>query len=215
MKKQLLIALRATLVTLVLTGLVYPLVVTGAARVLFPARAAGSLVTDERDRLVGSELIGQGFSWPGYFQSRPSAAGGDGWDASGSSGSNLGPTSKKLREAVAGRVAKLRADNPDARGDVPVELVTQSASGLDPHLSPEAARWQVARIAKTRGVAPARVAGLVDEHTEGRDLGFLGEPRLNVLTLNLELDRRFGKPAASTAVQADLTPAAPPAPEKN
>jgi K+-transporting ATPase ATPase C chain len=209
MKKELIIALRATLVTLVVTGLAYPLAVTGAAQVLFAGRASGSLVTDERNQVVGSELIGQGFSSPSYFQSRPSAAGDNGWDAANSSGSNLGPTSKKLRDAVKERVAKLHAENPDARGDVPAELVTQSASGLDPHLSPEAAAWQAPRIAKARGVAVARVTAVVDELTEGRDLGVFGEPRANVLMLNLALDRRFGRAVnPSAAPQADLEPAA-------
>jgi len=210
MKRELLTALRATLVTLLATGIAYPLLVTGVAHLLFPSRAAGSLVTDDRDQVVGSELIGQGFSSPGYFQSRPSAAG-DGWDAANSSGSNLGPTSKKLRDAAKDRVTKLRADNPDAPADVPAELVTQSASGLDPHVSPEAALWQVPRVARARGVAAARVSGVVDELVEARDLGFLGEPRVNVLLLNLALDRRFGRPPApGSATAAGLEPAAAP-----
>jgi len=212
MHKEIIIALRATVFTLVVTGLVYPLVTTGAAAVLFPSRAAGSLVTDEKNQVVGSELIGQGFASPAYFQSRPSAAGDNGWDAANSSGSNLGPTSKKLRDAVKDRVTKIRADNPDARGDVPAELVTQSASGLDPHLSLEAAVWQLPRVAKARNVTASRVAGLVDELTEGRDLGVFGEPRVNVLRLNLALDQRFGRPASPSSTQAGLE-AAPQAPQ--
>lgn len=193
MKKDLVVALRMTVATLVLTGLAYPLIVTGVAQVLFPWRANGSVVSAE-GRVVGSELIGQGFKRPAYFQSRPSAAG-DGYDAANSSGSNLGPTSQKLRDRIAADVARLRTENPQAPGAVPIELVTTSASGLDPHLSPEAVRWQVPRVAAARGVAVGDVQALVDTRTEGRTLGLLGEPRVNVLLLNLDLDRRFGRPA--------------------
>ncbi len=190
-----LVALRFTFVTLVLTGVVYPLVATGLAQALFPARAHGSLVADDKGRAVGSELIGQPFARPGYFWPRPSAAGDKGWDATASSGSNLAVTSKKLHERVAAESARLRQANPDAEGPVPDDLVTASASGLDPHLSPAAARWQVARVARARGVAASRVRELVDANVEGRELGFLGEPRVNVLELNLALDQQFGAPA--------------------
>jgi K+-transporting ATPase ATPase C chain len=191
-----LIALRMTVVTLVLTGLVYPLLVTGVAQAMFPARAAGSLVTDAAGHVVGSELIAQAFTRPRYFQPRPSAAG-NGYDATSSGGSNLGPTSQKLRDRVMADVQRLQRENPEAAGPVPAELVTASASGLDPHLSPEAVRWQVPRVARARGRSPTEVQSLVDTVIEGRTFGFLGEPTVNVLRLNLALDRRFGPAAAS------------------
>lgn len=187
-------AIRATIVTLVLTGLVYPLVLTGLAQVLFHHEAQGSFVSDASGKVVGSELLAQGFSTPGYFQSRPSAAGHEGYDPLASGGSNLGPTSRKLRDQAAAALRKLQEENPDAPGPAPVELVTASGSGLDPHLSPGAAAWQAPRVARARGVSLERVRALVDEYTEGRDLGVLGEPRVNVLELNLALDRRFGAP---------------------
>jgi K+-transporting ATPase ATPase C chain len=192
--KTTLVALRVTLVTLVLTGLLYPLVCTGLAQLVFPRQAAGSMLTDSHGVVVGSELIGQAFVKPGYFQPRPSAAGEKGFDATASSGSNLGTTSKKLRDRVTADVARLHAENPDAIGAVPVDLVSASASGLDPHISVEAARWQVPRVAKARGVGVERVASLVESRIEGRELGLLGEPRVNVLLLNVALDRQFGKP---------------------
>jgi potassium-transporting ATPase KdpC subunit len=194
MRKELVIALRVTALTLVLTGIVYPLVATGLARVIFPWRAAGSFVKDEHGRVVGSELIGQGFQRPLYFHPRPSAAGKDGWDATSSSGTNLGPTSKKLRESSTGALQKLTEENPEAHGPVPVELVTASGSGLDPHLSPSAALWQVPRVARARHVSEERIRMLVESIVERRDLLVLGEPRVNVLTLNLALDRQFGSP---------------------
>jgi potassium-transporting ATPase KdpC subunit len=191
-------AIRATVVTLVLTGLLYPLVMTGIAQGLFHSRANGSLVADESGRMVGSELLGQAFAKPGYFQPRPSAAGEKGWDPLASGGSNLGPTSKKLRDQAAALTDALTKDNPEAPGPVPVELVTASGSGLDPQISPAAALWQVPRVARARGVAPERVRALVEERTESRDLGLLGEPRVNVLLLNLALDARLGVPGGGT-----------------
>ena len=201
--KTMAIALRVTIVTLVLTGLLYPFAMTGLAQVLFPWRANGSLVTDEKGQVVGSELIAQGFVNPAYFQPRPSAAGEKGYDATSSSGSNLGPTSKKLQDRINDDLKRLKAENPEANGPVPAELVTASASGLDPHLSPDAMLWQVSRVAKARGVAAERVKAVVDSNVEGRTFGILGEPRVNVLLANMALDRQFGK----------ATPL-PPAPEK-
>lgn len=201
--KTMAIALRATIVTLVLTGLVYPFVMTGLSQALFPWRANGSLVKDEKGNIVGSELIAQGFANPAYFQPRPSAAGDKGYDATSSSGSNFGPTSKKLQDRIKDDLKRLKEQNPDASGTVPAELVTASGSGLDPHLSPEAMLWQLPRVAKARGVAPDRVKAAVDSNVEGRTFGILGEPRVNVLVVNLALDRQFGRPAPL-----------PPAPEK-
>jgi K+-transporting ATPase ATPase C chain len=189
------IASRVALLTLLLTGIAYPLVTTGVAELLFPRQAEGSLVSDDRGNVVGSELIGQAFSKPYYFQPRPSAAGDKGWDATASGGSNLGTTSKKLRDRVDGEIARLQRENPDAPGPVPSELTTASASGLDPEISPDAARWQVPRVAKARGLLPERVRDVVEATVEGRELGVLGEARVNVLMLNLALDRQFGRPA--------------------
>jgi K+-transporting ATPase ATPase C chain len=189
------IALRATVVTLVLTGLVYPVFMTGAAKLIFPHQAGGSLVTDDKGAVVGSELIGQSFAKPAYFQPRPSAAGDKGYDAAGSTGSNFGVTSKKLQDRVNADVTRLQKENPDATGAIPADLVTASGSGLDPHITPEAALWQVPRVAKARNVQPERIKQVVESQIEGRDVGFLGEPRVNVLLLNLALDRQFGRPA--------------------
>jgi potassium-transporting ATPase KdpC subunit len=192
--KTLIVPLRTTIVTLILTGILYPILVTGLAQALFPWRANGSVVTDEKGQVVGSELIAQRFSNPAYFQPRPSAAGDKGYDAASSSGSNLGPTSKKLRDRIRNDVKRLKEENPDAAELVPVELVTISASGLDPDLSPEAILWQVPRVSKARGIAAERVKAVVDSNIRGRTFGILGEPRVNVLMVNLALDRQFGRP---------------------
>ena len=194
MRNELVAALRATVITLVLTGLAYPLLVTAAAQLLFPQRANGSLVADDKGQVVGSELIGQGFDSDAYLWPRPSAAGEKGYDASGSSGSNLGPTSKALRERAEKELQRLRERNPDAKGPVPPELLQASGSGLDPHLSPDGALWQAARVAKARGVAEERIKAVIERNVEGRDLGVLGEPRVNVLLVNLALDRLLGRP---------------------
>jgi potassium-transporting ATPase KdpC subunit len=177
-----------------LTGLIYPFAMTGLAQVLFPWRANGSLVTDEKGTVVGSELIAQGFANPAYLQPRPSAAGDKGYDPTSSGGSNLGTTSKKLQDRVAADLKRLKQENPDAAGPVPVELVTTSGSGLDPHISPQGALWQAPRVAKARGISAERVRAVVESNVEGRTFGILGEPRVNVLLVNLELDRQFGRP---------------------
>lgn len=185
MRKNLVTAILMTLVTTLLLGLIYPLAVTGLAQVLFKDKANGQLI--ERNGVVaGSKLIGQPFSSPGYFRSRPSAAGAVGYDAGASSGSNLGPTSKKLIDRVKADVEKLQAENPGK--PIPVDLVTTSASGLDPHISPAAADFQVSRVARERGISEDQVRQLVTEHTQGRQFGFLGEAGVNVLLLNLKLD---------------------------
>ena len=189
-----LIAIRTTIVTLLITGIAYPVVMTGVAQSLFSNRANGSLVTDERGQIVGSSLIGQSFDHAAYFWPRPSAAGDKGYDPTASGGSNLGVTSQKLRDRITAELARLAEANPGAPSPVPIELVTASASGLDPHLSPRAALWQVARVARARGIAADRVRQIVEAETEGRDLAVLGEARVNVLLLNLALDRRFGRP---------------------
>jgi potassium-transporting ATPase KdpC subunit len=191
--KTVTIAIRTTIVTIVLTGILYPFVMIGLAQVLFPWRANGSLVTDEKGQVVGSALIAQGFANPAYFQPRPSAAGEKGYDPTSSAGSNLGTTSKKLQDRVAGDLKTLEEQNPDAPGPVPVELVTASGSGLDPHISPQGALWQVPRVAKARGITAERVKAVVDANVERRTFGILGETRVNVLLVNLALDRQFGK----------------------
>lgn len=208
MSSEVIIALRMGLVTAVLTGLVYPLGVTAIAQTAFHDAAVGSFVVDERAAVVGSTLIGQAFTHPGYLHGRPSAAGA-GYDATASGGSNLGPTSQALRERVAETAAQLVAANPEAPGPVPAELVLASASGLDPHLSPDAALWQAPRIAAARGIDVARVRAIVEAGIDGRVLGVLGEPRVNVLSINLALDRQFGAPARPSRL-APGRPAAEP-----
>jgi len=175
-----------TIVTTVLLGVVYPLVVTALAQAIFPGQANGQLIVRD-GRVIGSKLIGQAFSSPGYFHSRPSAAG-TGYDATSSSGTNLGPTSQKLIASVRAAVDAAHADNPSA--PVPVDLVTSSASGLDPDISPAAALFQVPRVASARHLGEAAVRQLVLDHVQGRTFGLLGEPRVNVLLLNLDLDRQ-------------------------
>lgn len=187
--KNLITAVPMTLVTIILLGIAYPLAVTGFAQLIFPDKANGQLIRSADGTIVGSRIIGQPFSSSGYFRSRPSAAGAAGYDAGASSGSNYGPTNQKLIERVKASVAQLQAGNPGK--PVPVDLVTASASGLDPHISPAAAEFQVARVARTRFVSEEEVRRLVAMHTEGRQFGFLGEPFVNVLELNLELDKRM------------------------
>jgi potassium-transporting ATPase KdpC subunit len=175
------------LVLSLITGVAYPLLVTGAAQALFPTQAAGSLIVRD-GKPVGSALIGQNFSDPAHFWGRPSATGPMPYNASASGGSNQGPLNPALADAVKARIAALRAADPGNTAPVPVDLVTASASGLDPHISPAAAQYQLARVARVRGLAPDRVQALVDRHTEAPLLGLLGEPRVHVLQLNLALD---------------------------
>jgi K+-transporting ATPase ATPase C chain len=190
MKKNLITAILMTLATTVLLGILYPLLVTGLAQAIFPKQANGQLI-QRNGVLVGSRLIGQPFSGPGYFHSRPSAAGAAGYDAGASSGSNLGPTNAQLITRVSGDVAKLQTENPGAA--VPVDLVTTSGSGLDPDISPAAAQFQTRRVALERKVSEAEIARVVAENSQNRQWGFLGEARVNVLELNLALDARYGK----------------------
>ena len=188
MNKNLITAVLMTIVTTLLLGLIYPLVVTGLAQVIFPDNANGQLIRGSDGTVIGSRLIGQPFSSPGYFRSRPSAAGPVGYDAGTSSGSNLGPTNRKLIDRVKSDVEKLRAENREK--PAPVDLVTTSASGLDPHISPAAAEFQLPRVARERGMDETELRKIVAAHTEGRQFGFLGEPRVNVLELNLDLDSK-------------------------
>ena len=186
-KRNLVTAVLMTIVTTVILGVIYPLAITGIAQVAFPDKANGQLITKD-GKVIGSKIIAQGFSSPGYFRPRPSAAGA-GYDAANSAGTQLGPTNKKLVDAVKANVEAARKENPNA--SVPVDLVTTSASGLDPHISPAAADFQVPRVARERSVAEADVRRLVAAHTQGRTFGFFGEPRVNVLELNLALDGQY------------------------
>ena len=188
MKKNLLISIWMTLATTVLLGIIYPLVVTGLAQVMFPRQANGEMIQQAGGKIAGSRLIGQPFTSQGYFHSRPSAAGAAGYDPMASGGSNLGPTNKALLDRVSASVQALQTENPAAR--IPVDLATASGSGLDPHISPAAAEFQVPRVARERGMTEAEVRALVKQHSEERQLGFLGEPHVNVLELNLDLDSK-------------------------
>ena len=199
MKKNLLIAVLMTITTTVLLGLIYPLVVTGIAQVIFPDKANGQLI-HRNGQVLGSRLIGQPFGGPGYFHSRPSAAG-NGYDAANSGGSNLGPTNQKLVDRFKQDLPKLQAENPGK--PVPIDLLTTSASGLDPDISPAGAEFQVPRVARERGMSEDDVRQLVARQTEGRQFGFLGEPRVNVLALNLELDAT--RPMAKVAMTTGQT----------
>ena len=187
-KKNLLIAVWMTVITTLLLGVAYPLVVTAIAQVLFPEQANGQLIV-RTGRVVGSRILGQPFTGDAYFHSRPSAAG-SGYDAANSGGSNLGPTNATLVRRIAQQTDAEQVQNKR----VPIDLVTTSASGLDPHITPAAAEYQVERVARARHAEVGKVRALVQEHTEGRQLGFLGEPRVNVLELNLDLDRTFPRP---------------------
>ena len=187
MKRNLIISVLMTIATTVLLGIIYPLIVTGMSLVLFPKKANGQLL-ESNGKIVGSRIIGQTFSSPGYFHSRPSAAG-NGYDATASNGSQWGPTNQKLVDRVKGDVAAAQAENPGA--PIPIDLVTASGSGLDPEISPAAAAFQVPRVAKARGISEPQLQQLLAGHTENRQWGFLGEPRVNVLELNLDLDKQF------------------------
>ena len=188
MWRQLGIGFKMMLVLTVLTGLLYPGVVTGLCQFLFPARANGSLIV-ANGHAIGSELIGQNFKRPEYFQPRPSAAGNDGYDPTASGASNLGPTNQKLADRVKDSVASFRKNNPDYTGPIPADLVTSSGSGLDPDISPASVEAQAPRIARARGIPVEQVRDLIASHTKERDLGFLGEPRVNVLEINRALDQ--------------------------
>jgi len=201
LRKQLRPAIALTLLLCVITGLVYPGIVTGLARVLFPHQADGSLITSAKGEAIGSELIGQSFSKPEYFHPRPSAAG-NGYDDTLSAGTNLGPTSAKLADTLIAQAVDSAVKNEGAvKGKIPSDMVTSSASGLDPHISPATAFLQVARVARARHADSSAVRALVDKHVEGRQFGIFGEPRVNVLLLNLAVDSAFGAPKALPSVK--------------
>lgn len=187
MKKNLITAILMTIATTVLLGIIYPLVVTGLAQLIFPKRANGQLI-EKNGKTVGSSIIAQGFSSPGYFHPRPSFAG-NGYDPTNTNGSQLGPTNQKLIDRVKADVSSAQAENPTQQ--VPIDLVTASGSGLDPHITPAAAEFQLPRVARERDITIEQLRSVVHKHTEDRQFGFLGEPRVNVLELNLELDQRF------------------------
>jgi K+-transporting ATPase ATPase C chain len=189
MKKNLITAILMTIATTILLGIIYPLVVTGLAQLIFPKQANGQLI-EKGGKTIGSSILGQSFSSPAYFHPRPSFAG-NGYDASNSNGAQLGPTNQKLIDRVKADVSSLHTENPNV--PVPIDLVTGSASGLDPHISPAAAEFQLRSVAKERGTTVDQLRTLLPKHTEDRQFGFLGEPRVNVLELNLELDERFPK----------------------
>ena len=190
MWREILPGLRIKLFMTVLLGVAYPLVMTAISQVLFPHKSNGSLIVRD-NKVIGSELIGQAFTRAEYLQPRPSSAGESGYDATASNGSNYGPTNQKLVDRVKASIEKFRKENPEYSGPLPADLVTSSASGLDPHVSPDSAQAQAARIAKARGAPVDEIRRLIEQSTEQPDLGFLGEPRVNVLKLNLELDRVF------------------------
>jgi K+-transporting ATPase ATPase C chain len=190
MWEQILPGLRIKLFMTLLLGVIYPLAVTGISQVFFPKQANGSLV-QVGDKVIGSELIAQNFTRPEYFHPRPSAAGDKGFDATASNGSQLGPTNQKLIDRMKASVDQFHKENPDYRGPIPADLLTTSASGLDPHISPDSARAQTARVAAVRGVGADQLDALIARFTEAPDLGFLGEPRVNVLKLNIALDGQF------------------------
>jgi len=202
LKRELACALLFTALSIAVLGIIYPLCINAVSGLFFDSQARGSFSADESGRVVGSTLLAQRFTDPAYFHPRPSAAGDNGYDAASSGGSNLGPTSEKLRRRATDEIVRLRKENPHASPYIPVELVTTSASGLDPHLTIPGALWQVPRIASARDISEERIAAVVRANKEGRTFGILGEPRVNVLLLNLALDRQFGK-AGQRAIMGD------------